>query len=79
MEVNLPNRQDALNKKILILNQDIEELSAIRKLFAREGCEVITASNWETAQKLMNSMNIDYVLLNAQNQELLKFISYSKN
>lgn len=68
-----------MNKKILILNQDIEELSAIRKVLAREGCEVITASNWETAQKLMNSMNVDYVLLNTKNQELLKFITYSKN
>lgn len=67
-----------MNKKILILNQDIEELSAIRKLLTREGCEVITASNWETAHKLMNSINIDYVLLNMKHQELPDFISYYK-
>ncbi len=67
-----------MNKKILILNQDIEELSSIRKLLTREGCEVITASNWETALKLMNSINIDYVLLNMKHQELPDFISYYK-
>jgi DNA-binding NtrC family response regulator len=67
-----------LNKKILILNQDIEELSLIRKLLTREGCEVITASNWETAQKLMNSIDIDYVLLNMKHQELPDFVSSFK-
>ncbi|GEM_PF-1256863 len=59
-----------MGKRILIFNQDIEELSAIRKLFAREGCEVITATNWETAQKLINNLEIDYVLLNAKKKGL---------
>ena len=68
-----------MNKKILILNQDIEELSAIRKLFAREGCEVITASNWETAQKLMNSMNIDYILLNTRESGVAESLQYIHN
>lgn len=67
-----------MGKKILILNQDIEELSAIRKLFAREGCEVITASNWETAQKLMNSIEIDYVLIETKHNTLPEYFQIKK-
>ncbi|MBL7995404.1 hypothetical protein JNM05_08530 [bacterium] len=58
-----------MKKKILILNQNIDELSAMRQLFAKEGCEVITATSWETALKLITNIDIDYMVLDARNRE----------
>jgi DNA-binding response OmpR family regulator len=59
-----------VNKKILILNKDIDELSSIRQMFAKEGCEVITASNWETALKLISKIEIDLLVLDANSIDL---------
>ena len=60
----------SVSKKILILNKNIDELSSIRQMFAKEGCEVITASNWETALKLVSNIEIDYLVLDAKNGDL---------
>ena len=66
--------KSAVNKKILILNHDIDELSSMRQMFAKEGCEVITASNWETALKLFSNIGIDYLVLDANNGDLKNLI-----
>ncbi|KAB2877627.1 hypothetical protein F9K33_16005 [bacterium] len=58
-----------MKKKILILNQNIDELSSMRQLFAKEGCDVITASSWETALKLISNIDIDYLVLDAKNKD----------
>ncbi|MBL7961818.1 hypothetical protein JNL27_16410 [bacterium] len=58
-----------MKKKILILNQNIDELSTMRQLFAKEGCEVITATNWDTGLKLISNIDIDYIVLDANNKE----------
>jgi PleD family two-component response regulator len=58
-----------LEKKILLYNEDIEALSQIRKIFVREGCEVITASNWDTAVKLLSNISIDYIVMNVKNEK----------
>ena len=55
-----------MSKKILILNKDIDELLNIRQMFAKEGCEIITTSNWETAVKLFSNMDIDYLVLDVR-------------
>ena len=55
-----------MSKKILILNKDIDELLNIRQMFAKEGCEIITASNWDTAVKLFSNMDIDYLVLDVR-------------
>lgn len=57
-----------MSKKILILNKNIDELSNIRQMFAKEGCEIITASNWDTAVKLFSKIDIDYVVLDVSSK-----------
>lgn len=58
-----------VHTRILILNENIDALSAIRHVLAKEGCEVITATNWETAVKLVSNLDIDYVMLDARGEE----------
>lgn len=65
-----------MKKKILILNHDIDELSAMRQIFAKEGYEVITASNWETASKLILNIDIDYMILDAKGKDFKEAISH---
>jgi DNA-binding NtrC family response regulator len=57
-----------MSKKILILNKNIDELSNIRQMFAKEGCEIITASNWDTAVKLFSKIDIDYLVLDVSSK-----------
>ncbi|MBX7150627.1 hypothetical protein K1X84_03235 [bacterium] len=59
-----------MNKRILIFHSDIDELAAIRQILAKEGCEIITASNWNTAAKLVSNIEIDYVLMDAQSDSM---------
>ncbi len=64
----------SVNKKILILNKNIDELSQIRQMFAKEGCEIITASNWETAAKLFSRLDIDYMILDVRSIDVKNLI-----
>lgn len=48
----------------------------MRQIFAKEGCEVITASNWETALKLILNIDIDYMVLNAKGKDFQAAISH---
>ncbi len=59
-----------MHKRVLIFNEDIEELSGLRQLLVKEGCEVITATNWETAKKLFSGIPIDYVLLDTRHEAI---------
>lgn len=58
-----------MHTRILILNENIDALSSIRQVLAKEGCEVITATDWQTALKLVSSLAIDYVMLDARSEE----------
>ncbi|NUM82001.1 hypothetical protein HUU42_14485 [bacterium] len=59
-----------MNKRILIFHSNIDELAAIRQILAKEGCEIMTASNWNTAAKLVSNIEIDYVLMDVQNDSM---------
>lgn len=59
-----------MNKRILIFHSNIDELAVIRQILAKEGCEIITASNWNTAAKLVSNIEIDYVLMDAQSDSM---------
>ncbi|HMW32140.1 MAG TPA: hypothetical protein PLH27_16395 [bacterium] len=63
-----------MKKKVLIFNQDIDELSVIRQVLVREGYEAITASNWDTATKLFASLEIDYVLMNGKSSDIQRVL-----
>lgn len=43
-------------------------------MFAKEGCEIITASNWETAAKLFSRLDIDYMILDVRSIDVKNLI-----
>jgi len=59
-----------MHKKILIINSDLQALADMREALAKEGWEILTASDWEMASKLAINLNIDYVLMDARSERL---------
>ena len=64
-----------MQKKILVINSDLEALADVRQWFAKEGWEVVTASDWDMGATLAGKLYIDYVLIDSRNE---KFSNRSK-
>ncbi|MCB0832939.1 MAG: response regulator [Bacteroidetes bacterium] len=58
-----------MKKRILILDDDLIELGTARQVLSREGFEIITATRLETAQRLLNKMECDFLLLNVRHRD----------
>ncbi len=47
---------------LLIIDEDKRELLRLRKIFSREGYNLMTATNIETALNICRNIKVDYVL-----------------
>lgn len=47
---------------VLIIDSDTGELRRLREILTREGYNVMTASDWETARQLSEKIDIELVL-----------------
>lgn len=51
-----------MTQRILMIHRRTDELRRLREVLVREGFGVITASDWETAQKICRGIRIDLLL-----------------
>ncbi|MCF8265121.1 MAG: hypothetical protein K9I99_11540 [Melioribacteraceae bacterium] len=47
---------------ILIIDENTFELLRLRKILSKEGYNIMTATNHETAKNICDKMNVDYVV-----------------
>ncbi len=51
-----------MKKPILVLNEDLQELRKLREVLTKEGFNIITSTDKETAIELCRHINFLYVL-----------------
>ena len=51
-----------MSRFVLIIDTNTEELRKLREILTREGYNIMTASDWETARQLSEKVNIELVL-----------------
>lgn len=47
---------------VLIIDSDTEELRRLREILTREGYNIMTAADWETARQLSEKVEVELVL-----------------
>ncbi|NCS89905.1 MAG: hypothetical protein AUK34_08895 [Ignavibacteria bacterium CG2_30_36_16] len=63
------------SNRILVLDEDAQKLRKLREILTREGFNIITAADKETALELSRHLKFEYVLGNAS---LLGFTSVAE-
>lgn len=64
-----------MNEHILIIESDTYALKKLRELLSREGFNIMTVTNRESALNICEKIKIDYVIANPKE---LKLISQEK-
>jgi PleD family two-component response regulator len=62
-----------MTEHILIIDSDLQELRRLREILAREGYNIMTASDDKTAQEICTRLPVKLVIADAK---LLGFTSY---
>ena len=63
---------------VLIIDSNTEELRKLREILTREGYNVMTALDWETARRLSEKIDIEFVLCQTSLMGSLKTGNYGK-
>ncbi len=59
-----------MNDYVLIIESDTAALRRLREILTREGFNVMTAANWETARKISEKIGVKLILCESA---LMKF------
>lgn len=65
-----------MSNYILVIDKNTEELRRLRELLSREGYNIMTASDLETATEICEKVSVSLVL---GDSSLLKFLKHTNN
>ncbi|MGH1362740.1 MAG: hypothetical protein ACRBF0_04230 [Calditrichia bacterium] len=51
-----------MKQRVLIVHKDSQRLRKLRELFVREGYQIMTATNWQTARLISERISIELIL-----------------
>lgn len=60
-----------MNELILIIDSNTQTLKKLREILSREGFNIMTVMNVESAINILRKIKIDYLLANPKELELL--------
>lgn len=53
-----------MNERVLIIESDINRLRKLREILSKEGFNIITVTDKESALSICNKINVEYVIAN---------------
>jgi len=51
-----------VKRHVLIVHKNARDLRRLRELFVRDGYQIMTATNWATARRIRESIDIELVV-----------------
>ncbi|HED11863.1 MAG TPA: response regulator [Caldithrix abyssi] len=61
-----------MEQHILIIDDNTKELRRLREILSREGYNIMTATDWNTAERICDTLSITFVLANTRQIKLKK-------
>lgn len=62
VKVKQIQKDNKLKEQILIIESDTVELRKLREIFSKEGFNIMTATDFETAKDIIDKINVKYII-----------------